>query len=223
MPGILPIGIANQLTGFFGNRIDFSNFGRTSTTKGITSYSQQQVLDRAYIWGGIIVGAAAGAILKKCLSDSKSYGPLALCMSAGVLAGFFYTHKKVMQHKLNVRNQLINEAGEIKLKIESELAKLATKFSVDADTASYLKQRIPQVIQVVSNYSMSTNDRSNATFTLFKQKNALANMLVQITAHCDADQNDVVTFWKQDDKTLLERLMSNDAAEITEAPRAKMS
>ncbi|KTD66241.1 hypothetical protein [Legionella spiritensis] len=217
MPGILPIDLANQLTGFFGNRIDFSNFARTSTTKGITSYSTRQVYDRLYIWGGIIAGAAGGWLLEDCLVDSDGYAPMALFIAAGVLGGFYFTHKQVMQTKLDLRDKLIKDGKQIKSDIREKLNELPERF--EEEDKRFLESRVNELIELISQFSMSNQDRSNATLTLDRRKRGLQNLLTTINDWLldeETDQKVVLDFLNQSDETLLNHLIKGEPVFLAE-------
>ncbi|KGP62836.1 hypothetical protein EP47_14235 [Legionella norrlandica] len=216
MPGFLPSWIANPLTNFFGNRIDFSNFGRTTQEQGITNYSSRQLLDRAYIWGGIIIGGAAGYFLRQQLHEEASSAALALYLAAGVTTGFLITHGQVSSARIRHRQNLIDEANNLKATIADKLTVYLDKLD-EADKKD-VKIAIETVIDKISHLSLSNTDRSNATLTLVKRKTGLSNLLEKIEQDIlaiDTDSSrkeDAVKFWQQESRELIKQMISGETS-----------
>jgi hypothetical protein len=210
MAGFLPYWIANPLTNFFGNRIDFSNFGRSTQEKGLSpsNYSTQQLLDRAFIWGGIIVGGAAGYFLKQQLQEEGSPYATALSITAGVLAGFFLTHAKVSQARVSHRMHLIEQINGIESGIKNCLDSYLTR--CDEDDRAPVRANIMSLIEDIKQYSLSNQERSNATLTLLKRKAGLEHLLTSLTEDkqdSGVDSKQIAKFWKQERQILLNSII----------------
>lgn len=162
MKGFLPAWIAIPLTERYNNLIDFSFFGRTSYNKGIFSYSRQQLLDRAYVWGGIIIGAAATAYADQSLREESAPFSLILEMIIGACIGGYITHEQIMRPKIYHRKGLIKECNNAQQRICHWL-----------EEKGVAPEKANPLFDVIHKISAKTDEQANATMTLVNRKQAM--------------------------------------------------
>ena len=216
MAGFLPVSWANFFTQQANYEIEFGKFGQTATTKGISSYSSKQLMDRLYIWGGIALGGVSGFLLD-CLRTSDASGwSNALLISAGVVGGFLYTHHQVTKERIGYRKRINDIIADLISEIENQVEKT---FADSDKMMGEVKVSLVDTFKTIEKLEATDCSGSiKAMQTLCLQLKALESVSTHLKAQA-ADKEPLATiqeFWQQEPEKILADL------KVIEAPQAKL-
>ena|SRR3990167_6849624 len=170
------------LTEYSNHYVDWSRVGELLGS-GAHRYSHDELLVR----GGIIAFTAASAMLGAYLNDETKtgYGGLAIVVASGLL-GFFVSHAVAIYPLVSKRMAMRQECDNIEASIHRKIDEMSASLSSDD------RQLIQAVIDRIKTFSLTTDQRGNASQTWGTRKRLLGNF-----AECLDESHVASGFWAQ--------------------------
>lgn len=204
MSGILSNGVANFFTRATGYQIDFSNTLNVITKKSLGEYTSKEVLDRAYIYGAMVVGGVGGYLVKRLAAQESSGSYAALAIALGAIGGFTVSHNKILAekkaHRMAVQVDIDSNVTELK----SDFARLVSSQSAAPQLQANLAGCIDAVLK---QESMDGTGSVKAMATLCLRRSAIQALRAKVEAQLEqGSKSSDLEFWQREPQEILQDL-----------------